>query len=384
MVGLEIGPSRGGVFIGGAVNSVINLSRALSEKNHHITIVTTPPRLCDFNVKIPWAKVHQIPVRGMYRSIEYGLEFTIKGLLKIGKLHRKEAFQIIHGHSGYPAMGFISETAARLTNRPSVHTLYCPVNPKDYLAKLYLSRIDVIVTITENIKKSLERIKIPSQKIKVIPPAINTRVFNPSISGKEIREKLKIGEDEKTILFVGNLTKKKGIDILLEAMKSVIKCFPEVKLLMTTEMPHKDYEKREQEINFKIEHFGLKKHIIRFGIIKNMAELMAASNVLVAPFLDTYGPSDYPLPVLEAMGVGKPVIATRVGGIPEVISNMENGILVKSNDVNMLSEAIITLLENEKLQREFGKRASSLIINNFSPEKVSREMEVIYEEIQRG
>lgn len=383
MIGLEIGASQEGVFIGGAVNSVIRLSQGLSERHHHTSIVTTHPRLHDSNINVPWADVYQIPIRGAYRSIGYGFDFAIKAPLRIKKLHKKEEFQVIHGHSGYPAVGLISGTAGRLINRPSIHTLYCPVDSNVRLAKLYLSQVDMIIAISENIKKSLEKIKISAQKIKVIPPAINTAVFNPLTSGKELRENLKIDKDDNVILFVGNLTKTKGIDILLEAMKDVIHRFPEVKLLITSELPHKDYEKREHEIKFKIEHFDLKTNIVRFGIIKNMAELMAASNILVAPFLDTDGPSDYPLPVLEAMGVGKAVIASNVGGIPEIVSNMENGILIEPMDVNSLSNAMMTLLEDDKLRHELGKNASTFVLNNFSIEKITKKMEVVYEEVRR-
>lgn len=381
MIGLEIGASQEGVFIGGAVNSVIRLSQGLSE-GHHISIVTTPPRLHDSNINVPWADVYQIPIRGTYRSIGYGFDFAIKAPLRIKKLHKKEEFQVIHGHSGYPAVGLVSGTAGRLINRPSIHTLYCPVDSNVRLAKLYLSQVDMIIAISENIKKSLEKIKISAQKIKVIPPAINTAVFNPLTSGKELRKNLKIDKDDNVILFVGNLTKTKGIDILLEAMKDVIHRFPEVKLLMTSELPHKDYEKREHEIKFEIEHFGLKNHIIRFGIMKNMAELMAASDILVAPFLDTDGPSDYPLPVLEAMCAGKAVIASNVGGIPEIVSNMENGILIEPMNVNSLSNAIMILLEDDKLRHELGKNASTFVLNNFSIEKITKKMEVVYEEVR--
>jgi glycosyltransferase involved in cell wall biosynthesis len=378
-----MGSSKEGVFIGGAVNSLIRLSQGLSERHHQISIVTTPPRLHNAYTNVPWANVQQIPTRWTYPSIGYGFEFAIKALSRIRKLHKKEDFQIIHGHSGCPSVGLVSGTAGKLINTPSIHTLYCPVNSKDRFAKLYLSQIDMIIAMSENIKKSLERIKIPAQKIKVIPPAINTAVFNPLTSGKELREKLKIDKNDKVILFVGNLTKTKGIDILLEAMKSVTHQFPEVKLLMTSELHHEDYEKREEEIKIKIEHFGLKNHIVRFGIIKNMAELVAASDLLVAPFLNTYGPSDYPLPVLEAMGVGKPAIATNIGGIPEIISNMENGVLIEPMDVNSLSKAIITLLEDDKLRHKLGKNASTFVLNNFSIERISRKMEVVYEEVKR-
>jgi len=382
MVGLEIGASKEGVFIGGAVNSVIRLSQGLSER-HRISIVTTSPRLHDSNVALPWADVYQMPVHGKYSSIGYGFDFAIKASLQIKKLHKVEKFQIIHGHSGYPAVGLVSGTAGKLINRPSVHTLYCPVDSNGQLASLFLSQVDIVVAISENVKKSLQRIKIPLRKIKVIPPAINTAIFNPSASGKKFRENIKIEKDDNVILFVGNLTKTKGIDNLLEAMKDVVHHFPEAKLLMTSEMPHKDYEDREKQIESDILHFDIENNVVRYGIIKNMAEVMAASDVIVAPFFDTNGPSDYPLPLLEAMGVGTPAIATNVGGISEIIQNMENGILLNSNDAKSLSKAIITLFEDDTLRHKLGKNASQFILNKFSVKDIAQNMEIVYEEINK-
>lgn len=382
MVGLEIGASKEGVFIGGAVNSVIRLSQGLSER-HHISIVTTKPRLHDSNISVAWADVYQMSSYGKYNSAGYGLNFAIKAPLQIKKLHKISKFQIIHGHSGYPAVGLVSGTAGLLINRPSVHTLYCPVDSDGQIAKLLLSQVNIIIAISENVKKSLERIKIPMRKIRVVPPAINTAIYNPSASGKIFRENIKIEKDDNVILFVGNLTKTKGIDILLEAMKEVVRHFPNTRLLMTSEMPHKNYENREKQILFDITNFGIKDNIIRYGIIKNMAEVMAASDMIIAPFYDTNGPSDYPLPLLEAMSVGTPAIATNVGGIPEIIQNMENSILLNSNDAKSLSNAIIFLLENNELREKLGKNASQFVLNRFSFKDIAQKMEVIYEEICR-
>ena len=114
-----------------------------------------------------------------------------------------------------------------------------------------------------------------------------------------------------------------------------------------------------------------------------MPGLISASDTLVAPFIDTYGPSDYPLPVLEAMAVGKPVIATKIGGLPEIIENMKNGILIPPNDVNALVKSLEYLINNRYLQNSLGSNAAALIREKFSIPIVAKQMEAIYEQVSR-
>lgn len=384
MVGSEIAPSKKNVFVGGVANSVVRLAQGLHEKRgYQVSIVTSRPRIFCENSNDIGLTIHQIPITNKYPSYRYGIELAYKSILKIKKLDRNENYQIIHGHSGEPQVAIIPNIAGRLLSKPSIYTLYCPIKPGDHTAKICLSKLSQIIAITENVKESVKKMNIPSDNILVIPPAIDVDKFNPNICGKKLREKLGLKNDNFAILFVGNLSTTKGIDIVLESLKLVKDKFSNVRLLMTLEMPHGNYVSRKYELIQKIKNFGLEKNIIEFGIIDNMAELIAASDTLVAPFLDTYGPSDYPLPVLEAMAIGKPVIATKVGGMPEIINNFKNGILINPNDVKSLTEALNYLLENLSLIPIMGSTASKSIIDKFSIPIVTKQMEAVYEQITR-
>jgi glycosyltransferase involved in cell wall biosynthesis len=116
------------------------------------------------------------------------------------------------------------------------------------------------------------------------------------------------------------------------------------------------------------------------GVVKNMAKLMASVDIVVVPFRSTEGISDIPLVVLEAMAIGKPVIATGVGGVTEVIRDRENGLLVKTDDVQDLTNAMITLLVNSELRNEIGKNAI-LSANRFRSTNVSKMLNTLYLEI---
>lgn len=106
---------------------------------------------------------------------------------------------------------------------------------------------------------------------------------------------------------------------------------------------------------------------------------MDAADVVVAPFQDTYGVADYPLVVIESMAVGTPVITTTVGGIPEIVNNGENGILINPDTPLILSREIIKLIENPEERREIGKRAASFVREKFPEKEIIETTKQVYE-----
>ena len=402
----EIGDSRGNAFIGGHVNTVVQLSKALFDQGHEITIITTPHRYPgnqpDKDNLQEWAEVFSLPISGSYSSVKYGLEFTLKTLKKIKELKNEKEFDIIHGHSGYTMPAMITGISSKLTNIPSVHTVYCPIKPalnnyngcrifsNTILSKLYLSQVTKIIAITKNIKHSLIKAGIAEDRIADIPLGINTSLYNPSVIGANVREKYNINSDQPTLLYVGNLTRIKGLPVLIDALNIIVKKIPDVKLLMVLNMPLERYAKPDKldvdmelifKIKEKIKYYGLEDNIIPLGLLDNMPQVMAASDIFVVPFLSTVGVVDYPTSMLEAMAIGKPVIATRVGGIPEIVKHKKNGMLIEPNSVDELIDAIVSMLNNKEEAKNMGKEGAKTILEKFKSEIVVDELERIYEEV---
>lgn len=403
MICPEIGNAGGNAFIGGHVNNVVQLSKALFDRGHEITIITTPHRHPgnQLNNGLEWAEVVCLPISGSYPSIKYGLEFTFKTLQKIRELHRIKKFDVIHGHSGFSMLGLITGIGSRIVKVPSIHSIYSPIQPTSHntvmffsnkiLSKFYLSQVNKIIAVTRNIQRSLIMAEVPDYKIEMIPPGIDTKIYNPSISGNNVRKHFGIESDQPLLLYVGNLTKIKGIHILIEALRIVIKQFPDAKLLMALNMPLSKYEEedstglydteRDFKIKEKIKSYGLNDNIVPLGIVKNMPQIMAASDVFITPFLNTVGVVDYPISLLEAMAVGKPVIATRVGGIPEIVKHMENGLLVEPGDVHELKNALLYILENKDEAKRMGENVAMYVAENYSLDAIVEKMERVYEEV---
>ena len=400
----EIGNSGGNTFIGGHVNSVVQLSKALFDRGHEITIITTPHRYPgnqpDKDIFQGWAEVFTSPISGSYLSVRYGLEFAIKAIRKIKELHKHKKFDVIHGHSGYSMLALITGISAKTSNLPSIHSIYCPIQvaggnvvklfSNEVLSKFYFSQVDKIIAVTENVQCSLTKAGITENRIVEIPLGINTELYNQNVSGDDVRKGYNINPDQPALIYVGNLTIQKGLSVLIDALNVITKEIPNIKLLMVLNMPLERYENPGRldvdmgqffKIKEKIKRYGLEDNIIPLGLLDNMPQIMAASDVFITPFLNTVGIVDYPTSMLEAMAIGKPVIATRVGGIPEIIEHKGNGMLVEPNNVDELVNGIRYMVNNKEEAKNMGKEGAKMIFEKFNMEVITDKIEEIYEEI---
>lgn len=401
MICPEIGNSGGNAFIGGHVNNVLRLSKELSNRGHEITIITTPHRHpgSDKNQNIDWAEIISLPINEPYPSMRYGLQYMLKTLAAIRRLNKYKKFDIIHGHSGYTTLGLITGLCGKFSNVPTVHSIYCPVRPvtsrnfimlisNNFLSKFYLSMVSRIVAISSNASTSLMSCGIKESRIERIPPLVDIKTFKKSAIRNNFKKNLNINPEDRLILYVGNLTKIKGIDILLEAFRELLSEKRNVKLLVVLNMPILKYFNSEKsglysaeqnfEIKNKIEDCGLSDYVIPIGLVHNLPEIMSSCDIFVTPFLNTVGILDYPLSLLEAMSCGLPIIATNVGGVSEIVRNGENGLLIDPNDINGLRNALLCLLDDPLKAKHLGDNAANFIYSKFNTEFICQHYENIY------
>ena len=387
-MGTEITPSNREVFVGGHVNTVVRLSKGLSSLDWEVHIVTTPSR---FNRSIrsefdfPWAKIHLVEVDGKYGSLGYGANFLIKTARAIEVLNRSESFDIIHTHSGFFGIAVIPILIKKKLGIPAIHSAYCPSSlfpvgvPLDKsLIRILSSGLNRIIAVSNNVKNSLLSCGINEAKIEMIPLCVDMDSLNASVSNVEKPEFMTEKFETQRISFVGNISKIKGLDIFLEAAELILREYRKAEFVIAL-----------HESRGAIKEVGamasarLDSHVEVRGIVRNMPGLLASSDVVVIPFRSTRNVSDIPLIALEAMAVGRPVIASRVGGIGELIRNGENGILLQQNHADVLANTIVSLLKNPSLKKKIGKRAISTINRRFSHIEASRKLNNLYQKALR-
>lgn len=221
-----------------------------------------------------------------------------------------------------------------------------------------LNKSATIIVLSESWLESMRTIaSIPD--VVVLP--------NPGPSPPAAGEAM--SRDTSTILFLGRVCEEKGIFVLMEAFAKVLEEFPQAQLMCAGDGELRELAElaRELNINDRVEMLGWVDE-------KQRTELLLTSSIFVLPSF-TEG---LPMSILEAMSASLPVIATPVGGIPDVIRNEETGILVPVSDVISLSAAICRLLGDSALRESIGRRAQAEFKMRFDLDVVIPQLESIY------
>lgn len=191
-----------------------------------------------------------------------------------------------------------------------------------------------------------------------------------------LKEELNWQPDRLNLIMLARLTPRKGAHVLLQAMVTVQQELPHVALYLVGDdatPDHLDYLRELKE--YPVTH---RLHNIYFtGWREDRLEILSLMDILVMPSSD----EGLPGAILEAMALRKPVVATRVGGIPEVVLDEENGLLVESGDVQGLARAILRLARAPQLRQQLGARARKIVQEDYSMERHIANLEAIYQEM---
>lgn len=348
-------------WIGGAETYVSNVARGLQRIGHEVTVYCA-----DRPLKSGESLEDGIRVIRMRTPLRfYGTPITV-----IPKAFLGENYDVIHSNFPGPYLASISAWVARAKETRSVLTWHNDLPPvtssagvavklHDRVSSMYLDFYDRIVATTGVYAKASKTLRHYSNKVVVIRNGVDTSRFNPNVKGDAIRERFHLG-NSKVAIFVGALTTfhtYKGVDILLKAFKKACET-SDVKLLVVGEGDlSSGYMKAAQEI-------GISARVIFTGRAKDseLPEYFAASDFAVLPSKDSS--EGFGLALLEAMATGKAVIGSRVGGIPEIVRDGVNGILVEPNNIDQLAKAMILLAGDDEIRSKMGEAGLSFARSN--------------------
>ncbi|MCD6264956.1 MAG: glycosyltransferase [Deltaproteobacteria bacterium] len=213
--------------------------------------------------------------------------------------------------------------------------------------------------------------------IEIIPMGIDPSFFKRSREVGHLRKRFGVGG--KSILFVGRLIDLKGIDYLIKAVPKVLERYPKTKLLLVGSGPQKD-----RLINLS-RSLGITNTVLFIGELgqEELPKFYSLATVFVLPsVVNEKGETEgLGVVLLEAMACGIPVIGSNVGGIPDIISDGETGLLATQKDPDDLAQKIIRLLSDERLRTVLIENGLSLVRNNFSWEVIADKFITIYHDI---
>jgi glycosyltransferase involved in cell wall biosynthesis len=302
---------------------------------------------------------------------------TCRGRMDLNALQQlrhvliQDGVKILHCH------GFKADFYGLLTGRPlkipliATSHLWTKSSPVirwyERLDGLCLRFFDRVVAVSSPIRDELVRAGVPGKKVTVIPNGLYVDDFSHNGRGV-LRSELGLGEEEIVIGTIARLSPEKGHGHLLRAARAVLQEEPKARFLLVGDGPLR--RTLEQEVAA----MGLTGSVIFGGERTDMPEVYALSDLIVSASLR----EGFPLSILEALAAGRPVVATRVGGVPEIVQDGVTGILVDPGDEVGLAKAILGVLRDAPRRRALGRAGRKVVEERFSVHRMAREYFEVY------
>jgi glycosyltransferase involved in cell wall biosynthesis len=238
-----------------------------------------------------------------------------------------------------------------------------------------LNRSNRLIAVSEFTKRELLRFyKLDEKKIRVIHNGVDVDKFKPAADKSTAKTELGFNPEDKIILSVGRLYARKGLFTLIESVPMVVKKFKNAKFVISGKGLSGEMKKLVEHAS----RLGVKDNIIFTGYFpdEKLPRLYQAADIFA--FSTFY--EHHPFAVLEALSSGLPVVTTKVGGIPETITDGKNGFLVAPFNAVEFAERILFLLEHPKTASEFGSLARKTIEEEYDWRLVVKKVLRVYEE----
>ncbi len=318
--------------------------------------------------------LHQLNVRceripvlpGLNRYTLSRFLMRLLGLISSVKQHRPD---LIHANTNFtslysgiiakflkiPAIGHIRDIEplgrmGRWTIRQNRQVLAISQAVKNYLLGEHFAEDHIICAFDG----------VDLQKYRFQPESVDSSSTSPIIIG-----------------IVGQIGERKGHVYLLHAIPPIIQLYPGIKIWIVGKEPQSSTEGYTEQVRLYVKDAHLDQYVRFWGFRKDIPDILAQLDILVLPSLqEPFGKI-----VVEAMAMGKPVVASRVGGVPEIVVDGETGILVPPKNATAIQKALEQLIVNSEKRKQMGVAGRKRVEQHFSIKKTVRKTEQIYEEI---
>lgn len=354
---LQLSSSRG--FFG-AESVILQLSMGLKRMENVYPTIVILERENEINLDFK-KRCEENGIETVVLKCEGRIDFRSLNCLR--KLVKRNEIKIIHSH-GYKANLYSNLTSWGMSNiKVATCHNWLGNSAKMRLYKkvdlLSLRRFDKVIAVSDTIKEIILKSGIRREKVAKIRNGIFLEPFEKKMSKTDGKRRLGLTDNAVVIGTVGRISEEKGHRYLLDIAGSIIHKFPESIFLIVGDGPLRD------ELARKYRHPS----IIFTGIRNDLPQLYFAMDIFTLPSM-TEG---LPMALLEAMAANLPVIASRVGEIPEVIDNGKDGILIDPGDSAGLRQSILRLMTQKEERCRFGINAHKKIKEQYSSERMASE-----------
>lgn len=297
-------------------------------------------------------------------TFDSALPFDWKTVVQIRNYIRNNDIHIVHTH-GYKA-NFYGLMATRFTQVPTIATCH-PWTETDYsvkarlytfLDKRWLKKMHRIIAISEEVRQKLPM----RESVAVIPNGIDLSRFNGRHQDDMLRQQLGFSSSDIIIGTIGRLVPEKGYRYLLDSMHELCKTHHNIALIIVGDGP------LVHQLKQQVKERKLESRVSFLGIRNDTPELLAIMDIFVMPSLS----EGLPMALLEAMAAGKPVVATAVGAIPQIIRDGDSGMLVPPQDIERLTTTLARLIQAPQKTQQIGEKARKEVETNYSSARMTQ------------
>jgi len=291
-------------------------------------------------------KLYTIPMRG---------ELDFRLISRLRAIFRHERPDLVHIHSRRGA-DFWGGWAAWREGIPAILSRRVDNPEPPWLARWKYRRYRRIITISQGIRQVLLSEGLPTSQIVCVPSAVDTDHYRPNRERQWLQAEFSLAKDERTVGMAAQFIGRKGHRVLLEAIPAILKAHPRTHFLLFGKGPLRE----------SIEQLCVQKnlqHQVSFpGFRTDMHKILPALDLVVHPaFMEGLG-----VALLQAAACGVPIVASRVGGIPEIVRDGINGTLTPAGEPHALAQAVNDLLADTEQAKSFGEAGRQIVLADFS------------------
>ena len=343
--------------IGGAEVHVIALCRKLAARGHHVTAVCPRGRPLVTELRHHGIDLWAPRTTGKFDPLT---------LARLAARLRRDRVDVLHTHLSTGSL--IGSLAARLAGVPAVATVH-GLNRRTCFN--YARRV---IAISQAVRRNLIEQGLPDSRVTVIYNGVEWQRYREVPHAGALRAELGFSADDLVIGAVGRLGPEKGHFYLIEATALAARAGLPLRLLIVGE------GRQRQVLEDTAHRCGIAERVTFAGFQRDVRPYQAAMDIFCLPSLK----EGLSLSALEAMAVGKPVIASRVGGTPEVVIEGESGMLVEAANATALAEAILALARDPQRARRMGEAGRVRVERYFDLERMVDQIEEVYGQMAAG
>jgi len=295
-------------------------------------------------------------------------------ILRLSLAMKRKKCRLVNCQDAHSAaVGSAAASLAKVPIRVISGLVDIPLKKNMLFWKKYTKNVDAIIAISDEVKNELVEGGIDAQLIRVIPDGIDFAPYADKTSKDYLRHELSFAPDDFLVGIVAQLSNDKDHKYLIRISKYVREHTPKIKIIIVGEGPIR------LELNKQVREIQGEDMVFFLGFLKDLPQILNSLDVFVL-CSEHEGLGSI---IMDAMACRLPVVATRVGGIPEAVDHQKTGLLVPPQRPKSLAKAILKMYEDKELAQRLGQKGFEDVHQKFSAESMASKAIDLYEELAK-